>query len=302
MLSLIICSINPILLERVKADVAESVGVEYELLVWDNRGENIGLCEVYNRMAAKAKYPFLVFMHEDIIFEKKNWGLELLRIFENPEIGLIGVAGSTYKSKVLSGWYSGESSFNYCHIKHLTKGEIHLLKYPAQWEKSENEVLVIDGVFMVARKSIWEKVPFNSALLKGFHLYDIDFSFRVAAVAKVVVTESIPMIHDTKGGDFGKKWLKEALLFHQATDHLLPKSIVPINSSDVETNTSNYKLDYLKKENLDFNDKLQFVRYKKLYLKPALWYGIVKLFVYKPLGLNIVHQWVKNLKAKLHGR
>jgi hypothetical protein len=302
MLSLIICSINPTLLERVKADVAESVGVEYELLVWDNRGENIGLCEVYNMMAANAKYPFLVFMHEDIIFEKKNWGLELLRIFENPEIGLIGVAGSTYKSRTLSGWYSGEPSFNYCHIKHLTNGEIHLLKYPAQWKQSENEVIIIDGVFMVARKSIWEKVPFNSALLKGFHLYDIDFSFRVSDVAKVVVTESIPMIHDTKGGDFGKKWLKEALLFHQATDHLLPKSIVPINSSDVETKTSNYKLDYLKKENLDFNDKLQFVRYKKLYLKPALWYGIIKLFVYKPLGLNIVHQWVKNLKAKLHGR
>jgi hypothetical protein len=302
MLSLIICSINPTLLERVKADVAESVGVEYELLVWDNRGENIGLCEVYNMMAANAKYPFLVFMHEDIIFEKKNWGLELLRIFENPEIGLIGVAGSTYKSRTLSGWYSGEPSFNYCHIKHLTNGEIHLLKYPAQWKQSENEVIIIDGVFMVVRKSIWEKVPFNSALLKGFHLYDIDFSFRVSDVAKVVVTESIPMIHDTKGGDFGKKWLKEALLFHRANNHLLPKSIKSYIFFRVESQTSNYKLDYLKNENLGFIDKLNFVLYEKRYLKPELWYAIVKLFVYKPLGLNIVHRWVKNLKAKLHGR
>jgi hypothetical protein len=253
-------------------------------------------------MAANAKYPFLVFMHEDIIFEKKNWGLELLRIFENPEIGLIGVAGSTYKSRTLSGWYSGEPSFNYCHIKHLTNGEIHLLKYPAQWKQSENEVIIIDGVFMVARKSIWEKVPFNSALLKGFHLYDIDFSFRVSDVAKVVVTESIPMIHDTKGGDFGKKWLKEALLFHRANNHLLPKSIKSYIFFRVETQTSNYKLDYLKNENLSFIDKLNFVLYEKRYLKPELWYAIVKLFVYKPLGLNIVHKWIKNLKAKLHGR
>jgi hypothetical protein len=302
MLSLLICSVNPTLLARVKADVAQSVGVEYELLVWDNRGENIGLCEVYNMLAAKAQYPILVFMHEDIIFENKHWGLELLRIFEDPAIGLIGVAGSTYKSRTLSGWYSGEPSFNFCHIKHLTNGKIHLLKFPAQWQKSENEVLIIDGVFMVARKAIWEQVPFNSALLKGFHLYDIDFSFRVSAIAKVVVTESIPMIHDTKGGDFGKKWLKEALLFHRANNHLLPKSIRPYIFFRVETQTSNYKLDYLKKENLDFKDKLNFVRYEKLYLKPALWYAIVKLFLYKPLGLNVVHQWVKNLKAKLHGR
>ncbi len=66
MISIIICSVNQNYLKDVAENISNSIGVEYELLVWDNREAKKGLCEVYNMMAAKARYDYLCFLHEDI--------------------------------------------------------------------------------------------------------------------------------------------------------------------------------------------------------------------------------------------
>ena len=77
MLSVLICSINGELLRQVKQNIAETVGVPYEILVWDNKASNDGICKVYNRLASDAQYPLLLFVHEDVTFETMNWGQKL---------------------------------------------------------------------------------------------------------------------------------------------------------------------------------------------------------------------------------
>ena len=57
MFSIIICSIHPPYLEQLRTNIANSIGQPYEILVWDNRTDKKGLCEVYNMLAAKARYP-----------------------------------------------------------------------------------------------------------------------------------------------------------------------------------------------------------------------------------------------------
>jgi hypothetical protein len=67
-----------------------------------NNGESLTKC--YNRGLEQAKTNIVVFCHDDITIEKKQWGSKLLKQFEkNPTFGIIGVAGSTYQVMVDGG-------------------------------------------------------------------------------------------------------------------------------------------------------------------------------------------------------
>src|SRR3954471_17263970 len=108
MVSIVICSVNAGYLSSVTENIRATIGIEYELLVWNNVKEKKGLCEVYNMMAAKARYPYLCFLHEDILFTSANWGVTLIDLFRRrPAAGVVGIAGGKYKSRMYSGWYTG---------------------------------------------------------------------------------------------------------------------------------------------------------------------------------------------------
>ena len=118
MISVLICSADNSLLNQVKTNIEQTIGVEHEILFFENL-EKKGICEVYNSLAARAKFSYLCFVHEDILFQTLNWGLLLADIFsKNPAIGVVGVAGSKYKSKSFSGWYSGIPDFDCANILH----------------------------------------------------------------------------------------------------------------------------------------------------------------------------------------
>jgi hypothetical protein len=289
MLSLIVCSVNPALLETMKQSAAATVGVEHEWLVFDNRTTNLGICEVYNQMAARATFRFLVFLHEDLVFKTNNWGGCLLDIFNNDDsVGLIGIAGSDYKSRYLSGWYSGGSGRDYFNITHRLNGTDKHLFFPQGWESGEAEVACVDGVFMACPRSVWELVEFDQHLLKKFHFYDIDFSLRVAGFRKVLVTNRIDLVHLTIGGDFGDKWVEQAFVFHQEHGNELPFQL----EKKVHRNDHpliEYWLDWLKDQSISFANRLKWVHIQKLYFKPGLWYGILKFLFYRPLGLKRIH-------------
>jgi glycosyltransferase involved in cell wall biosynthesis len=293
MLSLIVCSVNSALLDSLKKNVADTIGTEYEWLDYDNRKENKGICEVYNKMASKATYPYLVFLHEDLIFKTKNWGKCLVDVFEDHKhAGLIGIAGSDYKSNLLSGWYSGGAGNDYLNIIHRLGGKEQHLFFPDLWKKDEAEVVCIDGVFMACPRMVWSQVRFNEELLNGFHFYDIDFSLRVAFVHTVLVTKRIEIIHVTKGGDFGDAWIQQAFIYHQAAKKNLPYSR-EMNSKRNETLLIRYWLDWLKNQPVSFSNRIKWITKQKLYLKPGLVYSMAKFLVYRPLRLKYIHKFFK---------
>ncbi|MFR9597332.1 MAG: glycosyltransferase, partial [Rikenellaceae bacterium] len=104
MVSIIVCSINPELAESFRENVLATIGVECEFIIFDNRGTGLGICEVYNRCAEQAKYDYLLFAHEDILFGTQNWGAIIIEKLSDPTTGAIGFAGCTVKSKRYSGW------------------------------------------------------------------------------------------------------------------------------------------------------------------------------------------------------
>jgi len=294
MISLIVCSVNPVFLNQLKNNVLATIGVEHEWLIWDNRDINTGLCEVYNSLAEKAKFPFLCFLHEDLLCNTNDWGKILLETFRYDEsIGLIGVAGGKYKSRLYSGWYSGYPQLDYYNITHRENGTDIKLLHPERWNSTLEAVVCIDGVFMVCKKPVWEKYPFNQSLLKGFHFYDIDFSLRVSKHHTVVVTKEIDIVHLTTGGDYGNAWVKEAFVFHSSLKGLLPQYVSGVEDKKVDVYVAKYWLDWLKDFKISLTNRIRWVNDQKLYRSSSLWYSVTKFLVYRPLRLRIIHRILK---------
>ena len=105
MISIIISSFNKEYFEKLENNINITIGqIDYELIKIDNQGI-MGICEAYNIGGSKAKFPYLIFCHEDIIFHTINWGEYLLKIFNSViKIGLLGVLGGKYKPAYNSGW------------------------------------------------------------------------------------------------------------------------------------------------------------------------------------------------------
>ncbi|MEG0033202.1 MAG: glycosyltransferase, partial [Mucinivorans sp.] len=105
MISIIVCSVSPDKLSKLKANVEATIGVEYEFVVVDNREGKYSICQAYNIGAQRAKYPYLCFAHEDIAFVVKyHWGELMMAQLAKPDTGVIGFAGATGKTKTLSTW------------------------------------------------------------------------------------------------------------------------------------------------------------------------------------------------------
>ena len=65
-----------------------------EVIQYVNDGE-YSLTELYNKALTETTNNIVVFCHDDILFETKNWGRKILKHFKrNPDYGIIGIAGS----------------------------------------------------------------------------------------------------------------------------------------------------------------------------------------------------------------
>jgi hypothetical protein len=296
MISVLICSADNSLLNQVKNNIEQTIGVEHEILFFDNL-EKKGICEVYNLLAERARFSYLCFVHEDVLFETLNWGRLLLDVFsKNSAIGVLGVAGGKYKSKCFSGWYSGISGIDCASVLHrYSHGDESILLQPNK-ENVLEEVVCLDGVFICTRKEVWQQSKFNEAVLKGFHFYDIDFSLRASQVCKIAVTYDVSIMHITKGGDFGDNWVNAAIEFHIHCSDLLPCTKLFDHSRSIEVKITRTWLDVLKKYKISWKNKLRWIRMQKLHHNPALYYAIARFLLYEPVGIEIFHKSFKKAK------
>lgn len=215
MISIIVSSYKPDLFKQFEKNVEETIGVKYEIIKIDNPGR-MGLCEAYNIGCIKAQYEYICFCHEDIIYHTSNWGKILISIFnEDLNIGIIGIAGSSYKTWVPSGW-----TYDYYHSHAIKQNYIQTnggkLRYLCDnpYKENKSEVSTVDGAWLCTKKYIAEKYKFDQNLFNGYHCYDLDFCLTVGKDYKIIVTYDISIEHLSLGS-FDKKWLIETLKLHK---------------------------------------------------------------------------------------
>ena len=178
----------------------------------------MGICEAYNKGAEQAQYQILCFVHEDVEFVTQDWGRIVCGYFEKIDnLGALGVSGG-FKTRMVTGWGSGIPSWDHMHILH---GE-SLIK---TFSEESIEVNTLDGVIIFTRKKVWSEVLFDK-FIPGFHLYDIDYTYRVSKQYKVLVIGCLLLKHYSSG-NFGKDWINAVIRYHRKKNIF---SDIPLNN------------------------------------------------------------------------
>jgi hypothetical protein len=203
MISIIISSYIPYYYSALEKNIAETVGVPYEIIRIENPSL-MGICEAYNKGADKAIYDNLLFIHEDILFHTQDWGNKLINHLNIENTGIIGLAGSSYVSTAPSSWTVSDK-YNSVNILQGNKNNSEYFLIQTTKE-NRNKVFAVDGVFLGIKKENYNQFKFNENLLKGFHGYDLDFSLRISKKLQNYVINDI-LIQHFSGGNLDKNWL-----------------------------------------------------------------------------------------------
>ena len=272
MISVVVCSINPKLFTDLKENIEKTIGVPYQLIYINNFEKNIGICENYNNAIAKIIYETICFVHEDIKFHTLNWGDKLMKLLSKPQIGLVGVSGSVYKSAIPSSWTAcRDIHYRLNTIQHYLNSIIPLHHEINPEKIKYSKVATVDGVFLATRKDILNEISFDENILTGFHGYDLDISLQVAQKHEVVVTHQILLEHFSPG-NFNKEWAYDSIQLHKKWRNILPLDISKGKVHD-------YRSDYIAATSF-LNHSLKF----KLETKLVLQYYLLLITWFFPLN------------------
>ena len=196
MISIISCSRNSDLPDCLRKNIAETVGTEYELVIFDNSQNSYSIFTAYNEGVRRSKGDILCFMHDDVLFRTQDWGEKVLLHFKKTEgIGVLGVAGSHFLPSVPMYWSS--SPFISEHNLNNDKGIIQQFFHDDFFQNKDSvEAVAVDGLCFFIPKSLFEFMRFDDRSYSGFHLYDMDICMQ--AISKgysVVVCNDVLIEH-----------------------------------------------------------------------------------------------------------
>jgi glycosyltransferase involved in cell wall biosynthesis len=192
-----------------------------EVIPFENNGE-FSLTEVYNNILKHSSNDIVVLMHDDVYFDSKNWGSKILNHFKrNSDYGILGLAGTTNMPK--SGrWWEDFSKMKGI-VNHEHGGKKWESKYSTSKGNQLDDVVLVDGLFIVVNKKNI-KQNFNEEI-KGFHFYDVDFSFRnFIEDVKIGVMYDVRVTHKSIG-QTNEQWEKNREVFAKKYEDILPVKV-----------------------------------------------------------------------------
>lgn len=185
-----------------------------------NNGES--LTKAYNRGLKQATNNIVVFCHDDLTIETKQWGHKLLKMFaKHSEYGIIGVAGTKFMSTSGQWWENPKKMYG--RVAHTHEGKTWLSTYSEDMDHDIEEVVTVDGVFFAVDKTKL-KVNFNETV-EGFHFYDVTFCFEnFLKGVKLGVVTMIRVNHKSIGMT-NDQWNENRIKFADAFKDSLPVNI-----------------------------------------------------------------------------
>jgi GT2 family glycosyltransferase len=195
LVSIVICSIDADKFARVSENYARLyAGREFELIgVHDARS----LAEGYNRGIARSRGDVLILSHDDIEILTPDFAARVrdhLSVYD-----LIGVAGTT---RLVAGKWSaaGDPYLFTLMTSPFEGGAGYATAMLGGGPLVAPGIQALDGVLLALRREVAEAIPFDGEVFDGFHLYDLDFSYRAyRAGFKLAVCRDIAMIHQSTG-------------------------------------------------------------------------------------------------------
>ncbi len=199
--SVVICSIDPARFAAAAATYrAALAGCDLDIVgIHDARS----LAEGYNRGFARARGAVVIFSHDDVDILGAGLGARVDAALRSADV--IGIAGTSRLSGPAYAWSGDASVLGWVIQRPDPRGPHEALVFDLQGGTAM-PAMALDGVFLCARREVIERVGFDAATFDGFHLYDIDFTYRAfRAGYRVAVSHDIALVHHS-GGNFDAAW------------------------------------------------------------------------------------------------
>lgn len=139
------------------------------------------MCAGYNKGMSETDARYKVYLHQDTLIVNKTFIADILRIFEDKSIGLIGMIGC--RSLPRTGvWWDGLRTYG--RILHACEPESVVNSQCRQPEGDYQEVESVDGLIMITQYDI----PWRDDLFDGWHFYDTSMCLEMKRAGyKVIV-------------------------------------------------------------------------------------------------------------------
>ena len=202
--SIVVCSINPQKFLHLKQNIESLIPENHLEIIRIPDARNMG--EGYNRGAKQAVGDILIFCHDDIELLTPDTGYKLADRLD--EYDLLGVAGSTWLHNAK--WQSAGLPFTRGQVVHaLTTRTGFTYSVFGLDGATADGIQALDGLFLSMRRDFWVDNPFDEGY-DGFHLYDVDLSFRCYLAGHRVGVCNDILIEHRSLGHFDESWKRAA--------------------------------------------------------------------------------------------
>ncbi|HSX58670.1 MAG TPA: glycosyltransferase [Tahibacter sp.] len=214
-ISIVVCSIDPARLARLRVDLdRELAGEDWELVhVEDARSLNDG----YGRGLARSRGELVVLCHDDIGILTRRFAARLRERLATHD--LVGAAGTDRLTGPKWFWSGPPHTASWV-CEPLNTG--WLLGLLGSRGVVIDGAQALDGLFLAGRRAALLELGFDSQTFDGFHFYDLDLSWRAhRAGLRCAVALDLLLWH-ASGGNFAGSWQHYAQRFIQKFPDLAP--------------------------------------------------------------------------------
>ena len=206
MTSIIICSIDDAKYQRA-AEMYSRFWPADQFQVFQLRNAS-SMAAGYNRGIAAAEGQTLIFSHDDVEILTPDLGERIADHLKRFDI--VGVAGTSLV--VHPRWLQAGPPYIHGQVAHPTPEGGYMVDIYSASRRVFGGMQALDGVFFACKAEVARALGFDETF-DGFHLYDMDFTFRAYhAGYRLAVACDIQLIHQSVG-NFGENWEMHARRF-----------------------------------------------------------------------------------------
>ncbi len=219
MISLIICSRSKDISKKLRENVEETIGTDFEWVIIDNSAGNLSIFKAYNLGVKRAHGNILCFMHDDILFLSNKWGEVVNNAFRMENLGLLGVIGNHVVPACPASWWTA------CYE------EGHVIQYYESEKRQENlqyfkvnnrQVSIVDGLWFCIPHSLFSSIAFDEKTFSGFHCYDTDICLQILKQGRTISVANDIDIQHNSDGFLSPQFIKERQLWFDKWKSMLP--------------------------------------------------------------------------------
>lgn len=147
----------------------ENQTVEYELIGIDNRdGKYKSAASALNAGGGRSHGEILIFLHQDIVFEKENSLEDFIKAIPDEMDSIVGLYGASHgkRRKIAENLYEAET---------------------------------LDECCVAMHKTVWKQLKFNENLCNGWHLYVVELCLRASEQGVLIASGNFEINHLSSG-------------------------------------------------------------------------------------------------------